>query len=116
MNRLPKHPLTAASSPLSGGNLAGAVQPCPRAAPATLPGELITADARTISPRAFLDFVTGSSPEQREARREQDRQACIRAIRNGSTYGFPPAMVAECREIIDDQETGWALAERSALR
>jgi hypothetical protein len=96
-----------ASTPLTG-NLAGAVSH--RAAPATLH----TADASKVSGRAFLDAIGLSSPEAREARREQSRQRCIRAIERGDTYGFPPSLVDECRQIIADEDRGWALAERSA--
>ena len=79
-------------------------------------GPTIIADASKMSPRGFLEALGLASHEMREARRMADRERCIAAIKRGSTYGFPPSLVAECREIIDDQETGWALAERSALR
>jgi hypothetical protein len=99
-----------ASTPLTG-NLAGAVSP--RAAPATLH----TADASKVSGRAFLDAIGLSSPEAREARREQSRQRCIRAIERGDVYGFPPSLVDECRDLIAERETdlsapvGWNRVE-----
>lgn len=62
---------------------------------------LIIADARKVSGRDFLDALGLSSPEKREARRQQDRERCIRAIERGNTYGFPPSLVAECRTIME---------------
>jgi hypothetical protein len=80
--------------------------------------DVIVADAREMSGLAFMDMVGLSSPEKRAERIHRDRQACIRAIRNGDTYGFGPAMVAECKQIMADQpdfdQVGWGLAERSA--
>lgn len=91
----------------------GVISPSPCMTPGT--STLVTMDARKVSGREFIDALGLSTPEQREARRQQSREQCIRAIESGNTYGFPPMLVAECREIIAERETGWALAERSAL-
>lgn len=72
---------------------------------------LVTMDARKVSPREFIEALGLSSPEQREARRQRDRELCIAAIKAGNTYGFPPVMVAECREIIAEREIGLNLPE-----
>ena len=94
----------------------------PAADPVRSPGAgsaatLYTADASKVSGRSFLDGLGLSSPEIREARRELDRAKCIAAIKAGRTHGFPPSLVAECCDLIADEdatETGWALAEKSA--
>lgn len=79
------------------------------------PVNLITADASTVSGADFFNSLFPDFAARREARRELDRQRCILAIERGNTYGFPPAMVEECRQIMADEQSGWALAERSAF-
>ena len=66
---------------------------------------LIVADARRVSPCEFLDFVFGTSPEDRAKRDRAMEPDCIAAIERGDTYGWPPLMVARCREIIDARLT-----------
>ena len=69
----------------------------------TLHPSLITADARTVSPRQFLDALGLTSADERETYRRNLRASCIRAIARGDTYGFPPALVDECRaELAED--------------
>jgi hypothetical protein len=79
---------------------------------------LITADASKMSGLAFMDATGMSSPEKRAERIHRDRQACIRAIRNGDTRGFPPMFVADCRRIMAEQpdfdQVDWVQAVRSA--
>lgn len=60
---------------------------------------LITADASTMSPRQFLDALGMGS--DREAYRRRDRESCIRAIRRNDTYGYPRALVDECKALIE---------------
>lgn len=74
----------------------------------------VVAKASKVSGLEFCDVITGRSPEIRAAEREQTIQRCIRAIERGDVYGFPPMLVDECREIMAG-ESGWGLAERSAL-
>jgi hypothetical protein len=81
-------------------------------------GDLITADASKMSGLAFMDATGMSSPEKRAERIHRDRQACIRAIRNGNTRGFPPMFVTDCRRIMAEQpdfdQVDWVQAVRSA--
>jgi hypothetical protein len=78
----------------------------------------LTADASKMSGLAFMDATGLSSPEKRAERIHRDRQACIRAIRNGDTRGFPPMFVDDCRRIMAEQpdfdQVDWAQAVRSA--
>lgn len=67
---------------------------------------LIAANARAVSPRQFLDALGMDSPEKRTARQALLREQCIRAIEAGDTFGWPPLLVEECREI---------MAQRAAL-
>lgn len=78
------------------------------------PSSLIISDASKVSSQGFLDVMTGRSDAVRAAERQQIIDRCIRAIRNGNTYGFGPALVAECKQIMAEEDHGWALAERSA--
>lgn len=91
--------------------LAGVVS-SPVAAP------VITADASKMSGLDFMDATGMSSPEKRAERIHRDRQACIRAIRNGDASGFPPMFVADCRRIMAEQpdfdQVDWVQAVRSA--
>ena len=64
----------------------------------------IIADARKVSPRAFLDALGLSSPELRAERQRNLEEQCIRAIERGDTYGWPPMMVADCRRIMAERE------------
>lgn len=64
---------------------------------------LIVADASKVSATAFLDAVLGITPEQIEERRRLSREQCIRAIEAGDTYGFPPVLVDECRQIMTER-------------
>lgn len=65
----------------------------------------IVADARAVTPRQFLDSLGLSSPEVRAKRDRELREQCIRAISRGDTYGWPPALLAECRKLIEEQES-----------
>lgn len=65
---------------------------------------VITADARTVSPAEFMETVLPGFHERRANERMMIREQCIRAIRAGSTYGFPPMLVAECREMIAERD------------
>jgi hypothetical protein len=78
----------------------------PITSPSPTMDRALLADARKVSGRDFLDAITGRSPEARAAEREQMIRQCIRAIENGDTYGWGPAFVAECREIIAERECG----------
>jgi hypothetical protein len=108
-------PVPGAAATLPIGARAGCGRPTGETGAPNL-STLITADASQMSGRDFLDALGLSSPEHREARRQQDREQCIRLIEvGGSLRGFPPVLVAECRQIIAEREGGWALAERSAF-
>lgn len=72
---------------------------------------LTTADARTVSGLDFFDAVFGSSPERRQQRLDETREQCILAIQRGDTYGWPPAMVDDCRKIMADREAPEQLVE-----
>lgn len=125
MSRPIKHPPIVAGlapSPVvsSAATLIGARANAPSGSPTgrtgapNPPTHLVTCDASRVTPRGFLDFVTGDTPAKREQRLHEDRQRCIRAIEKGDTYGFPPVMVEECRKIMAESDVGWGLAERSA--
>jgi hypothetical protein len=65
---------------------------------------LITADARAVTPQQFFDAITGDSAEKRAERDRVMHEQCIRAIERGDTYGWPPAMVEECRAIMAERQ------------
>lgn len=62
---------------------------------------VVTADAGKVSGRQFLDALGLSSPEQRAERQREMIAQCIAAIERGDTYGWPPLLVAQCREQMD---------------
>lgn len=118
-----RHERLAPAAP--GTPLSGAATPIGAAAMPALHGPtggtgapsastLITAPADKTSPRSFLDALGLSSPELREARRQETREQCIRAIKRGDVFGFPPALVRECQALMAEEDAGWALAEKSA--
>lgn len=102
-------PINAKANPLCLGDTAGVVS-----SPAATPATCLTADASKVSGRDFLDLVTGNSPEKRALRREQEIAKCIAAIKRGDTYGFPPVMVAECKQIMAEEDAALVYVERIA--
>lgn len=66
-----------------------------------------------VADRILIEDATKPAPQMAELLRrlagdpeailEHHRQRCIRAIRRGDTYGFPPAMVEDCRKIIAEE-------------
>lgn len=59
------------------------------------------ANAREISGAEFFRTIFG---DHRGERDRQMREQCISAIGRGDTYGWPPAMVEECRKLSDARE------------
>lgn len=64
----------------------------------------VTADASSVSARSFFDAMTGRTDAQRAEERRQMDEQCIRAIRRGDTYGWPPSTVNRCRQIIAERD------------
>jgi hypothetical protein len=62
------------------------------------------ADASRVSGADFFAQVFGITPEQRQAERQREVERCIAAINRGDTYGWPPVMVAACRQIMAERE------------
>lgn len=77
---------------------------------------LITADASTTSSLGFFDAITGSSPERREAQRQQHYESCIRAIERGDTRGYPPAMVEHCIGLMAERDTALTLTQSDPMK
>lgn len=72
---------------------------------------LITADASKVSGAEFFDAVFGVTPEMREEKARLMREQCIAATERGDTYGWPPLMVAECREIMAGEQLTEAVGD-----
>jgi hypothetical protein len=108
MNRLTN--IKAARS--LGGS--GVVCPPRKSEAAPVTSQAIIADASKVSSRGFLDAVTGRSDAVRAAERQQIIDQCIRAIKRGDTYGFGPALVAEAKQIMAEEDASLIYVERIA--